>query len=296
MKEKTKSECRRVAVAAMSLLAPMLLASCADLNSGPYADEKANAPANWPQPTYFTVVVHPGDTVSAIATRYEVASSVVARMNDLNPRSEIHAGQVLRVPAHSRETAEAVSREAADIKSRNYAPAPKPIDVARYDPPSESRVRVRELAAPQAKPQAPSRIADDAETYRPDLSSAHFVWPVQGRVISAFGSDGNGEKNDGINIAAVLGAPIHASAAGTVTYSGNELKGYGNLILIRHEDGYVTAYAHAQSISVGRGDHVDKGQVIGYAGATGDVDRPQLHFEIRKGAQPVNPKLLLAAR
>jgi murein DD-endopeptidase MepM/ murein hydrolase activator NlpD len=303
MKEKTKVECRRGAMAALSLIAPMLLASCADLNSGPYADEQGRAPANWPQPTYFTVVVHPGDTVSAIATRYEVASAVVARMNDLDPRSDIHAGQVLRVPARSRETAEAVSREAADVKSRNYAPAPKPIDVARYDAPPEARVRVRELPAPQTKPQASPRtfdeprIADkDADSFRPDLSSAQFVWPVHGRVISAFGRDGNGEKNDGINIAAELGAPIHASAAGTVTYSGNELKGYGNLILIRHDDGYVTAYAHAQSISVGRGDHVDKGQVIGYAGATGDVDSPQLHFEIRKGAQPVNPKLLLAAR
>ena len=99
MKEKTKIECRRGAIAALSLLVPMLLASCADLNSGPYADESARAPANWPQATYFTVVVHPGDTVSAIATRYEVPSSVVARMNDLNTRSEIHAGQVLRVPA-----------------------------------------------------------------------------------------------------------------------------------------------------------------------------------------------------
>jgi murein DD-endopeptidase MepM/ murein hydrolase activator NlpD len=114
-------------------------------------------------------------------------------------------------------------------------------------------------------------------------------------VISAFGPAGNGERNDGINIAAMLGAPIHAAAAGTVTYAGDELKDYGNLILITHQGGYVTAYAHVQTLMVTRGDHVDKGQIIGEAGETGGVDRPQLHFEIRKGIKPLNPVQLLAA-
>jgi hypothetical protein len=124
----------------------------------------------------------------------------------------------------------------------------------------------------------------------------HFIWPLNGAVISTFGSVGNGERNDGINIAAKMGEPIHAAAGGTVTYAGNELKGYGNLILIRHDDGYVTAYAHAQSIGVNRGDHVEKGQVIGLAAvSTGDVDSPQLHFEIRRGVEPVDPKPLLMA-
>jgi murein DD-endopeptidase MepM/ murein hydrolase activator NlpD len=122
-----------------------------------------------------------------------------------------------------------------------------------------------------------------------------FAWPLTGQVISDFGSGGSGERNNGINIAAVEGAPIRASAAGTVSYAGNELRGYGNLVLIKHDDGYVTAYAHAERIVVQRGETVTKGQVIAYAGSTGDVTTPQLHFEIRHGVQPVNPRSLLIA-
>jgi murein DD-endopeptidase MepM/ murein hydrolase activator NlpD len=145
-------------------------------------------------------------------------------------------------------------------------------------------------------PVVQASIAQDQPQQMPALlGNGHFVWPLNGRVISTFGSVGNGERNDGINIAAKMGEPIHAAAGGTVTYAGNELKGYGNLILIRHDDGYVTAYAHAQSIGVNRGDRVEKGQVIGLAGATGDVDSPQLHFEIRRGVEPVDPKPLLMA-
>jgi murein DD-endopeptidase MepM/ murein hydrolase activator NlpD len=134
-----------------------------------------------------------------------------------------------------------------------------------------------------------------ADNTVPESGDQHFVWPVKGRILSNFGTSLDGERNDGINIAATLGEPIRAAADGTVTYAGNELRGYGNLVLIRHDDGYVTAYAHAESISVERGDHVQKGQVIGYAGTTGDVPRPQLHFEIRRGVEPVDPKPLLVA-
>jgi murein DD-endopeptidase MepM/ murein hydrolase activator NlpD len=127
------------------------------------------------------------------------------------------------------------------------------------------------------------------------VSPLTFSWPLTGRVISDFGSESNGERNDGINIAAQPGTPIRAAAAGTISYAGNELRGYGNLILIKHDDGYVTAYAHAERITVQRGDMVTKGQIIAYAGSTGDVTSPQLHFEIRHGVQPVNPRSLLMA-
>lgn len=125
---------------------------------------------------------------------------------------------------------------------------------------------------------------------------AKFTWPLRGRIIEDFGATPSGGRNDGINIAARTGTPIHAAADGKVTYTGNDLKGYGNLVLIQHDDGYVTAYAHAASIAVGRGDRVQKGQVIAYAGETGDVAEPQLHFEIRHGVDPVNPRTLLVAR
>lgn len=123
-----------------------------------------------------------------------------------------------------------------------------------------------------------------------------FEWPLQGRIISAFGAKMNGERNDGINIASDYGIPIHAAAAGTVTYAGNELKGYGNLVLIKHDDGYVTAYAHAENLVVNRGEIVRAGQVIGYVGDTGGVPAPQLHFEIRRGKVPVDPLTLLSSQ
>jgi murein DD-endopeptidase MepM/ murein hydrolase activator NlpD len=122
-----------------------------------------------------------------------------------------------------------------------------------------------------------------------------FAWPVTGQVVSDFGSTANGGKNDGINIAAPANTPIRASASGTVTYAGNELKNYGNLALVKHSGGYTTAYAHADRLIVGRGDFVARGQVIGYVGQTGDVTTPQLHFEIRSATTPVNPHTYLAA-
>jgi murein DD-endopeptidase MepM/ murein hydrolase activator NlpD len=124
-------------------------------------------------------------------------------------------------------------------------------------------------------------------------ATIRFRWPVSGRVISDYGSTRTGERNDGINIAAAQGAPIHAAASGTVSYCGNELKGYGNLVLIKHEGGYITAYAHVDNFIVNRDDRVLAGQVIAYAGATGDVATPQLHFEIRQGVRPIDPKALL---
>jgi murein DD-endopeptidase MepM/ murein hydrolase activator NlpD len=126
-------------------------------------------------------------------------------------------------------------------------------------------------------------------------SAPAFDWPVSGRVISDFGATANGGKNDGINIAAAWGTPIRASAAGTVTYAGNELKDYGNLVLVKHSGGYTTAYAHAERLVVARGDFVARGQVIAYAGQTGDVSTPQVHFEIRSATVPVNPRSYLTS-
>jgi murein DD-endopeptidase MepM/ murein hydrolase activator NlpD len=125
-------------------------------------------------------------------------------------------------------------------------------------------------------------------------SDRRFLWPVAGRVISAFGDRPDGGRNDGINISAERGAPVHAAESGEVSYVGNELKGYGNLILIRHDNGFSTAYAHADGVLVRRGQRVERGEVIASAGATGDVSQPQLHFELRRGTRPVDPALFLA--
>src|SRR5205085_10019665 len=123
------------------------------------------------------------------------------------------------------------------------------------------------------------------ETAKPaDATSGlpSFRWPVRGRVIAGYGAKTSGKQNDGINVAVPEGTPVKAAEDGVVTYAGNELKGYGNLVLIKHSNGYVTAYAHTSELLVKRGDSIKRGQVIAKSGQTGEVGSPQLHFEIRK--------------
>ena len=113
-------------------------------------------------------------------------------------------------------------------------------------------------------------------------------------MISRFGPKAGGLHNDGLNIAAPRGTPIRAAENGVVVYAGSELEGFGNMVLLKHADGYVTAYAHAADVLVDRGDTVRRGQAIARIGSTGNVDRPQLHFEIRKGRRAIDPKTRLA--
>ncbi|HUB85692.1 MAG TPA: M23 family metallopeptidase, partial [Rhizomicrobium sp.] len=184
-------------------------------------------------------------------------------------------------------------RIAADdpaIAPREVSPHDR-IDV-RAEPPVGvvPQYRPRPPVAPVAVP-----VIQSGQRLSADIGDGEFCSPVTGRIIQGFGNTGDGQRNDGINIAAPAGTPIHAAADGTVSYAGNELKGYGNLILIKHDNGFVTAYAHANSIGVARGQHVAKGDVIGTVGSTGDVDQPQLHFEVREGMKPVDPRPLIVA-
>ncbi len=126
--------------------------------------------------------------------------------------------------------------------------------------------------------------------------SGRFAWPVRGRVVSTFGRKGGGLVNDGVNIAAPLGTPIRAAHAGTVVYVGNEVRGFGNLILIRDASGVVTAYAHADAVAVRQGQSVREGQVIGRVGSTGAVNTPQLHFQVRRDGRPVDPMRYLGGQ
>lgn len=244
---------------------------------------------SWPHATYYTVVVRPGDTVTKLGARYHVAASRIAELNRVDPLGELRSGQVLQIPATSRATRQAVLSEAVDSRLPNYAAPPKSIAVQRTSLAPLS-VPVHELVLEKAEPAG--RVGKGIHL---PTGGPRFIWPIAGSVISRFGLHGEGERNDGVNISAELGQPIHAAAGGTVTYAGNGLKNYGNLILITHAGGYVTAYAHTDSIAVARGDRVEQGQVIGTAGETGGVDRPQLHFEIRHNIRPVDPGMLLVA-
>jgi len=150
--------------------------------------------------------------------------------------------------------------------------------------------------APAALTAAPvKKVTVTSQPLAPVGDAPVFAWPVSGPLVSDYGTTANGGKNDGINIEAPANTPIRASASGTVTYAGNELRDYGNLILVKHSGGYTTAYAHADRLVVSRGDFVARGQVIAYVGQTGDVSSPQLHFEIRTATTPVNPHTYLAA-
>jgi murein DD-endopeptidase MepM/ murein hydrolase activator NlpD len=124
---------------------------------------------------------------------------------------------------------------------------------------------------------------------RQSSGSDKLRWPVSGRIITGFGQRSDGTHNDGINLSVPQGTSVHAAESGTVAYAGSELKGYGNLILLRHDNGWVTAYAHNDQLNVKRGDKVQRGQVIATAGRTGSVDQPQVHFELRQGSKPVDP-------
>jgi murein DD-endopeptidase MepM/ murein hydrolase activator NlpD len=150
------------------------------------------------------------------------------------------------------------------------------------------------LPEPQARVVAETKTIPQTAPAPAVASSKGFIWPVKGKVISSFGQSKDGETNDGINIAAQQGEPIVAAADGEVVYSGNELRGYGNMVIVRHENGLMTAYAHADRILVSKGEHVRQGVTIATVGKSGGVDQAQVHFGVRKNKEPVDPMTVLS--
>jgi murein DD-endopeptidase MepM/ murein hydrolase activator NlpD len=204
-----------------------------------------------------------GESLYAVARQYRVELAELQRVNGIADPTKVRAGTLLSVPRGS---------EAA-------AQSPAPV--------AEAGPRAPPLQAPIAD--QPEVVKAATPGNRADEAGEKFRWPARGRVIAPFGTRPDGTHNDGINIAVPLGTEIHAAESGRVAYAGNELKGYGNLVLIRHDGGWVSAYAHAEQILVKRDEVVRRGQVIAQAGKTGSVDQPQLHFELRHGAKPVDP-------
>lgn len=225
----------------------------------------------------------------------------VTAMSGKTPRRTVRLASVFALAAIAAGCASNAPRDTTFVWKLQSDRAVRHVRTARAEPhvvsAQESDVVPRlkpDIGDASLSAPASDQATVERASYAPD--AAQFTWPLRGRILADFGPTASGGRNDGINIAAKAGAPIRAAADGKVTYTGSELKGYGNLVLIQHDDGYVTAYAHAASIAVGRGDRVQKGQVIAYAGETGDVAEPQLHFEIRHGVEPVNPRTLLVAR
>jgi murein DD-endopeptidase MepM/ murein hydrolase activator NlpD len=229
------------------------------------------APRTVLAPTNSVHVVGPGETLHSIARLYGKPVMMLVKANNIRPDTMVKVGERIVIPDVRAGTT-------AAIPPRGQAPATLQ-DVAAAESPHSARV---------ATPEAPAQESP-VKTAEPAGTLPGFRWPVRGRVIAGFGPTPNGLQNDGINLAVPEGTPVKAAEDGVVAYAGNELKGYGNLVLVRHANGFVTAYAHASDILVKRGEAVKRGQVIAHSGQTGSVTSPQLHFEIRKGATPVDP-------
>ncbi|MGH1349759.1 MAG: peptidoglycan DD-metalloendopeptidase family protein [Methyloligellaceae bacterium] len=170
--------------------------------------------------------------------------------------------------------------------SSRRTPNAREIEVARL---KQQKERELQRARAEERRREAEKQQSQSEAVVMPTTSGRFRWPVRGRIISNFGIKRNGARNDGINLSVPAGTEVRAAESGVVAYAGNELKGYGNLVLIRHKDKWVTAYAHNSRILVRRGQRIKRGQVIARAGKSGSVSQPQVHFELRKGDKPVNP-------
>jgi murein DD-endopeptidase MepM/ murein hydrolase activator NlpD len=228
-------------------------------------------------------VVAAGETLHSIARHYRKPVMALAKANNIPPDKMVKVGERLVIPGGgSASAAAAPAAVPAPPRGEGTVGSLPSQNLATADSPHSAR-----LASPSATEDNRVKNAEPAG------SLPSFRWPVRGRVIAGFGPKPNGLQNDGINLAVPEGTPVKAAEDGVVAYAGNELKGYGNLVLVRHSNGFVTAYAHASEIMVKKGDAVKRGQVIAKSGETGSVTSPQLHFEIRKGATPVDPSQYL---
>jgi murein DD-endopeptidase MepM/ murein hydrolase activator NlpD len=245
-------------------------------------------------------VVQPGETLYSLARRYHKQPMLIAQANNFGLDHKVRLGERVVIPGA--RVAAPAAPPVAPVAARPAAPQQRVAEVKEKPAPAVVRPQgspgntapapTAHVITPAADP-APEPPA--ATPHNEVTSSApSFRWPARGRVILGFGPKTNGGQNDGINVAVPEGTPIKAAEDGTVAYAGNELKGFGNLVLIRHANGFVTAYAHASELTVKKGETVKRGQTIGKSGATGNVTAPQLHFEVRKGATPVDPMQYLA--
>lgn len=246
-----------------------------------------------------------GDTFASIARTYGVSEQALRDRNNMRTGA-VQPGQRLLLPAGTKLMLKTSQNQTGT--------PPKPEDAAKA--PTAPTPAPTQVAAAPAKPAPAAKPVTPHDTSKIDQRAAEtiaiakeptpeettgtvtpgsFRWPVRGRVIQEFGAKPNGEKNEGINLAVPEGTSVKAADDGEVIYAGNEIKGYGNLIVVRHGNGYTTAYAHASELLVNRGDKINRGQIIARAGATGSVSQPQLHFELRKGQKPVDPKPFLAS-
>ncbi len=281
---------------------------------------------NWSAEGGTSIVAAQGETADILSSRYGVPASALLAVNNMKSASEVQPGKRLIIPVYSanpgkvlpaaKAAAAPASRpekltlvKGAQAKSggidkpvkaseKAARAAEKPVKTAAL-PPAETSRKPAAANAEAAKPAkaampeaaAPADPEPTASVPAADTASKpEFRWPARGRIIQGFKKG----TSDGINIAVPEGTSVKAAEAGVVAYAGSELKGYGNLVLIRHPNGYVSAYAHNGEINVKRGEQIRRGQQIAKSGKSGNVSSPQIHFELRKGSTPVDPTEYLA--
>ena len=257
-------------------------------------------------------LVSKGDNLTVIAKKTGVPFATLARMNNLSSPYLLQVGQKLLLPASAGGASAApqasvvsVSPQASPASTATAPSAPQaavtvsalpPIGAAAPAPtPAPAAAAPAPVSAPISNPTQTASLPPAPLPEPPVKSGKGFIWPLKGEVIATYGATGKGQNNDGINIAAPRGTPVLAAESGVVAYAGNELRGFGNLLLIKHEGGWMTAYAHNDTLLVKRGDVVKRGQKIAKVGDSGGVSQPQLHFEVRQGTRAVDPAGVLGS-
>ncbi len=258
--------------------------------------------------------VKKGDSLYALALQLKVPMTELQQVNAIADVRKVRPGAILKVPASSLASlpgaSAAASTSVAAAPSQPQAKLPTAvvqseasstiasttqpvvinskkvaaIDVVKSDAPATEASTAAATVASVTKGTQIAAAGDAA-----GAAMGKLRWPVKGKVIGSFGPRPDGIHNDGVNISVPLGTEVHAAESGEVVYSGSELKGYGNLILVRHLNGWITAYAHNEELIAKRGDKVKRGQVVAKAGKSGQIDQPQVHFELRQGSKPVDP-------
>tara|TARA_B100000676_G_scaffold313112_1_gene391473 strand:+ start:6241 stop:7290 length:1050 start_codon:yes stop_codon:yes gene_type:complete len=222
-------------------------------------------------------VARNGETAYGISKIHNVDMGVLIRINKIAPPYHVKPGQKLRLPELSQKFV--IQKNNTYRKFRKSRPRVTLNRRLSSKSVGYGVVKQKKLNKKFTPLNAP-----------PKRSGKKFLWPVRGKVILGFGPRKGGYHNDGINISARAGTPVMAAENGVVAYVGNQLPGFGNLVLIKHSGGWMSAYAHGSIVVVRRGVYVKRGQVIAEVGNTGNVNRPQLHFELRKGDRAVDPR------
>ncbi|MCS6878743.1 MAG: M23 family metallopeptidase [Geminicoccaceae bacterium] len=313
----------RVVARSLALAGGLALAACTvyqPVQPAPgesWAEARARAKARETSTLFRSHRVARGETLAQVARAYGVSESEIAAANRRDARTPLRPGEVLAIPERSSPAPSATA--AGEVRVAALPPPEgergagtgggpwswleslglgggRASAPAASSPPTGGETGTEPPVAATATPARTANRGSDPEALEraqktpPPLSGRGFLWPVAGRIVSGFGDKPDGRRNDGINIAARKGTPVKAAENGVVVYAGDAIPGFGNLVLVRHAEGWTTAYAHLDAILVRVGDRVQRGQPLGRVGETGDVKSAQLHFELRRGREPVDPR------